>query len=527
MTCKSLLITSTSVTFELVNQAVYEVADPYDVWLNHQLVFKGISKNVCSLYGLQPDTTYEMNLVDSTGKRSSVNFQTATETICLPVRRFGAKGDGMTDDTLAIQAAIMACPKGGRVLISAGTYSVKTLFLKSHMTLEIAKGATLSYCMTAYEGAILPGYLSDSQNDDYYLGSWEGNPLDTYTALIQGIHVEQVNLIGEGLLEGNGVNWWEFPKVKRGAWRPRLLQLIHAKDVNVQGLTFQNSPSWTLHPLFSNHLNFLDLTIINPKDSPNTDGLNPESCRDVLIVGVYFSVGDDCIAIKSGKIYLGRRLKSASEAITIRNCSMNFGHGAVVIGSEMAGGVKNIWVSQCRFHETDRGLRIKTRRGRGQDGIIDGITVKNIHMEGVLVPFVINAFYFCDPDGHSDYVKTKDKLPVDDRTPYIGSLTFEAIRCTGIEISAGFFYGLPEQPIECLMLKNCDFAFAEDATSGYPAMMDDIPTYHRAGLMFNHVKTVMINRIQFQNVSGEKITLNHVEKVVMQHVDEKNGGQHH
>ncbi|MCL2558873.1 MAG: glycoside hydrolase family 28 protein [Turicibacter sp.] len=516
MKCKPILITSTSATFELENEAVYRLVETYDVLLNGELVLTGISKNVFSLYNLTPHRNYDITLRGTDGKSPTVSFETKSETMCLNVRRFGAVGDGVADDTQAIQAAIMSCCENGRVLIPAGTYHVKTIFLKSNFTLELAKGATLSYQGAFHQGAILPGYTFDAQGEEYYLGSWEGNPIDSYTALIQGINVENVNLIGEGVLDGNGHNWWGYPKVRKGAWRPRLVQLIHSKRVNLQGLTVRNSPSWTIHPLFSSDLIFADLTIINPKDSPNTDGLNPESCHHVLIVGVYFSVGDDCIAIKSGKIYLGRKLKRPSRRITIRNCSMNFGHGAVVVGSEMAGGVKDVTVSQCLFNETDRGLRIKTRRGRGKDAIVDGIYFKNIQMHRVQTPLVINKFYFCDPDGHSDYVRTKEALPVDERTPYIGKLVFEDIASEASSVAAGFFYGLPEQPISELVLKNCSFSMVSDGEADYPAMMDDISKYAQAGLIFHHVKSLVMNNVTLDGVVGEKVVLNDVDKVVME-----------
>ena len=506
--------TATSLTVELENNDVVISSARYDVFLDDVCVLTGHDQNVFSLYNLRPNTEYYMKLVAQDGAVATAYVQTEIESLCLNVRRFNAIGDGLADDTQAIQAAIMACPKFGRVLIPKGTYAVKTIFLKSDMTLELAAGATLSYQGAFHTSAMLPGYLTDPHGEEYYLGSWEGNPLDTYTALIQGINDENVNIIGLGTLEGNGHNFWDYPKVKKGAWRPRLMQFIHSKFITVQGITLQNSPSWTLHPLFSDALVFADLKIINPKDSPNTDGLNPESCSRVLIVGVYFSVGDDCIAIKAGKIYLGRKLKRATQHVTIRNCSMNFGHGAVVIGSEMAGGVKNVTVSQCLFNETDRGLRIKTRRGRGQDAIIDNICFSNIKMNRVLAPLVINNFYYCDPDGHSEYVKTKEKLPVDHRTPYIGSLRFTDIIAQDAEVAAGFFYGLPEQPIAELVLKNCEFVFADCALPGQAAMMADIPEYCRAGVITTNVRTLTLENVKFAGVAGEEFVLENVEEVV-------------
>ena len=199
-------------------------------------------------------------------------------------------------------------------------------------------------------------------------------------------------------------------KKRQTAWRPRSIFLNQCKNIVFEGIKIQNSPSWTVHPFYSDNLKFLNLEIVNPKNSPNTDGIDPESCKNVDIIGVKFSVGDDCIAIKSSKIYMGKRLRKPSANLNIRNCYMEHGHGGVVIGSEIAGGVQNVLIEKCIFKGTDKGIRVKTRRGRGKDSIINGITAENIYMDEVKVPFVINAFYFCDPDGKTKYVWTKDAL---------------------------------------------------------------------------------------------------------------------
>ena len=256
------------------------------------------------------------------------------------------------------------------------------------------------------------------------------------------------------------------------------------------------------------------MKLLSPKDSPNTDGCDPESCNGVDIIGVYFSVGDDCIAIKSGKIYMGRKYKTPSENFNIRNCSMNYGHGAVVFGSEMSGGIKNINVTQCLFNQTDRGLRIKTRRGRGKDAIIDGITFENIKMNEVLTPLVINMYYFCDPDGHSEYVHTKEALPVDDRTPYLGKFVFKDIECTNVNIAAGTFYGLPEQPIKSITLENVSFHYQLNPEAGVPAMMDFVDPMKGQGLIFNFVDEVNISNVTFDGVHSEEIQEFKVNKLV-------------
>lgn len=509
MKFKVIMLSSTSMTLELENNDVVNTKGFYNLYVNGRLIYEKENRNVVSVYQLKPDTDYEIRVGQEREECYIKRIKTHSESICLNVKRFNAKGDGVTDDTVAIQAAVICSPDNGRVFIPQGRYKVKTIFLKSNMTLELEKGATLVFDGEFYQGGILPGLTMDSKGGEYYLGSWEGNPLDSYTSLLQGINIGNVKIIGEGTLEGQGSNWWHSPKEKKGAWRPRLVQFIHSRDIMIQGLTLQNSPSWTLHPLFSRNLTFTDLKILGPKESPNTDGLNPESCENVEIIGVYFSVGDDCIALKSGKIYLGKKLKRPSKNITIRNCSMNFGHGAVVIGSEMAGGVKDVRVSQCFFNETDRGLRIKTRRGRGREGRIENIHFENIQMSKVLTPLVINSFYFCDPDGHSEYVRTKKVLPIDEGTPYLGDFTFERIHCTDCQVAAGFFYGLPEEPIRSISLKNCSFIFKEKAEEGYPAMMDDIPKYCKAGLVFNNIKEVTMENVWLEGYEGERITGNY------------------
>jgi polygalacturonase len=196
---------------------------------------------------------------------------------------------------------------------------------------------------------------------------------------------------------------------------------------------------------------------VNPWNSPNTDGCDPESCDGIRVLGVHFSLGDDCIAVKSGKIYMGRKYKTPTQNMLVENCLMESGHGAVTVGSEIAGGVRNMTVRNCFFHNTDRGLRIKTRRGRGRDSVLDDITFENISMDHVLTPFAVNSFYFCDPDGKTDYVQSRNKYPVDDRTPEIGCLTFRNIDAVNTEYAAGYYLGLPEKPLSKLKRRRKTF----------------------------------------------------------------------
>lgn len=499
--------TSRSITAELVNQDIYYAKEKYNIYINNECVVKDEARNVFSVYNLEPNTNYELAIGNDKEIFAKKEFVTDKEFVRLNVKNFGAIGDGKTEDTSMIQAAILSCPDGGCVYIPAGTYLTAPLFLKSHITIELDENATLLGVTDRNKYPILPGYTTTTdETDEYYLGTWEGNPLTSMASLITGINVEDIKIIGKGTLDGNGQNgdWWIDVKNKKRAWRPRTVFLCNCKDVVIQGLKVQNSPSWTMHPYFSENIKFLDMDIENPYNSHNTDGIDPESCKNVDIIGVKISVGDDCIAIKSGKLFMGKKFKKPSEDFTIRNCIMEKGHGSVVVGSEIAGGVRNISVSQCLFRETDRGLRIKTRRGRGKDSILDQINFSNIEMDGVYTPFVINMYYYCDPDGKSEYVYSKEALPVDEMTPSIKRLTFTDITCHNSEVAAAFFYGLPESPIEEVKLENIVFDFKEDAKPGVPAMMSFLDPVSKMGIFARHINKLTLDNVKVIGYEGKE-----------------------
>ncbi len=463
------------------------------------------SRSVRSLYGLQPDTEYSL----SDGEETLV-FRTEKESFSLDVRRFGARGDGNADDTAALQAAILCCPRDGRVVVPAGVYRTGPLFLKSHMTLELKEGAELALLTDRDRFPVLPGAIL-KDGAEYLLGTWEGNPLDCFAAALTGIGVEDVRIIGQGTVDGHAGegDWWINPKIRRGAWRGRLLYLRDCRDIAVQGITFRNSPAWNLHPCFSERLLFCDIAVEAPPDSPNTDGFDPESCRDVRVYGARFSVGDDCIAIKSGKIYMGRTYRTPCERIEIAWSAMLDGHGGVTVGSEMAGGVREVRVHHCLMRGNDRGLRIKTRRGRGKDAVVDGITFSDVRMDGVKMPLVINCMYFCDPDGHSAWVQSREAQPVDDGTPTVGTIRFERIRAEGCQACVGYILGLPERPVSRVILRDSRFSFAEDAKALVPAMAENVPACRKRGVIAQFADEVTMEGITLEGVEGEALEMIH------------------
>ena len=513
---KCVFVSARSCTVLLDEQGDYYAQYPRMLRLNGETLNEE-NRSVFSLYGLWPDTEYTLEAWKGEEKESELTFRTEKELCSLNVKRFGARGDGEKDDTSALQAAILSCPPGGRVLIPEGNYKTGPLFLKSHITVEFKPGAALYLKTDRNEFPILPGMTRTTDEEgEYLLGSWEGNPLDAFASFITGIGVEDVKLIGPGVLDGQGDkgDWWVNPKIKRGAYRPRMFYLKDCRDITVQGITVRNSPAWNLHPTFSENLSFLNVRVEAPSNSPNTDGFDPESCRQVRVYGTEFSVGDDCIAIKSGKIYMGMKYHTPCEDIEIAWCCMLDGHGGVTVGSEMAGGVKNVRVHHCYMRGNDRGLRIKTRRGRGKYGVIDGIVFDHVRMEGVKTPLVVNALYFCDPDGKSDWVQSREPQPVDGTTPTIGSIRFEHVQAAGCEACVGYILGLPERPVKEILLKDCAFSFDADAKPMIPAMASGTEECRRRGLIARFVEKLTLEHVSTEGIDGQRVDFQNVESIM-------------
>lgn len=384
------------------------------------------------------------------------------------VIKYGAKNDSSKIATEAIKKAIDAASKagGGTVYFPAGKYLTGSIHLKSNITIFIDAGAELHF----------------SDNFDDYLpmvkSRYEGVDVTSFSPLFYAYKVENISIIGRGLIDGHGKKWWDFvegykdgqsrtkwqltfeelnkdillpddaKQMKRGFLRPPFIQPMFCKNVLIEGITIQNSPFWTVNPEFCENVKIHAITINNPH-SPNTDGINPESCKNVHISDSHISVGDDCITIKSGKDAPGRKMAIPAENYTITNCTMLSGHGGVVIGSEMSGDVRKITISNCIFDGTDRGIRIKTARGRG--GIVEEIRVSNIIMKNIGQQAIVLDM---------KYAKT-DIEPVSERTPKFRNIHFSNI--TGDVNQAGYLNGLEEMPIENITFNDINM----DAKTGF------------------------------------------------------------
>jgi len=350
------------------------------------------------------------------------------------VLAFGAVGDGRTLSTEGIQRAIDACAEagGGTVRIPAGRYVTGAIFLKSRITLQIDAGAVL---------------LGSQNIEDYPViaGRWEGRERRHYASLINGDGLEDIAIVGRGTIDGRGQFWWNARKKLRYD-RGRLIGLYRCNNVLIRGLTLKNSPAWTVHPVYCRNVTISELTILNPEHSPNTDGINPDSCSNVRISNCHIDVGDDCIAIKSGRDEEGRRVGVACRNITITNCTMLAGHGGVVIGSEMSGGVRNVVISNCIFEGTRIGIRLKTQRGRG--GVVEDIRVDNIVMRNVGTAIRLNMHYHDVPPE-----------PVSERTPIFRNIHISNVTARDVQ-QAGYLKGLSEMPLADVTIRDAVFSGA-------------------------------------------------------------------
>lgn len=410
---------------------------------------------------------------------------------------YGAVGNGETLDTPAIQNAIEACSQagGGTVYVPSGKYVTGSIFLKSNITLYLDAGAIL---------------LGSQEMTDYPLidSRWEGSSRKTHANLIGGDDLENVAVVGRGVIDARGEFWWKMLMARELEHpRPRLISFGRCSNILIEGITLTNSPSWTVHPFHCENVTVSKITIINPANSPNTDGINPESCRNVHISNCHVDVGDDCVTIKSGTEHDRKRL-SPCENITITNCTMVHGHGGVVIGSEMSGDVRNVVISNCVFMGTDRGIRLKSRRERG--GVVEDIRVTNVVMKHVLCPFIMNLYYGCGAWG-TDKISDKSAWPVNEGTPRFRRIHFSHITARDVQYAAAFIYGLPEMFVEDVSFSDIHVSMDPNAEAGDPAMAPDMEPMQRAGFFACNARRLRFHNVEITDHLGPALILSGAE----------------
>lgn len=460
---------------------------------------------------------------------------------------FGAVADGKTLNTEAINNAIkdVNSKGGGKVVIPAGLWLTGPIELKSNVNLYTEQNSLILFTDDFNAYPILET-------------SFEGLETRRCQSPISAWNAENIAITGYGVFDGSGDSWRPVKKgkmtasqwksllasggvVENDVWyptagslkgakackefnnpegietdeewneirpwlRPVLLNIVKSKKVLLEGVTFKNSPSWCLHPLSCEHITIKDVKVFNPWYSQNGDALDLESCNYALIINNVFDAGDDAICIKSGKDEDGRKRGEPCQNVIVKNNVVLHGHGGFVVGSEMSGGVKNIYVSDCTFLGTDVGLRFKSTRGRG--GVVENIHIHNINM--IDIPheaLLFDLFY----GGKGAGEETEEELiarmktaipPVTEETPAFRDIHISGITANGVG-RAMFFNGLPEMPIRNIDIKNVQIT---NAKAGIVISQAENVTIDNANvetegevLKVRFAKNVKVNGEEFHN----------------------------
>lgn len=404
----------------------------------------------------------------------------------------GVKPDGIFDNTSLVQRLIDGLqPNGGTVYFPAGIYVLGSIELRSNTTIYLEAGAVIS-AIGDYEKYPVIG-------EDLVPGFTRG----TRRGIFFAVGAENICIKGEGTVNGNGENWWR--KGEDDTKRPRTIQFINCNVVNIKDIKIKNSPCWTINPICCENVCIDNVSINNPYKAPNTDGINPESCKDVRIANCYVNVGDDCLTIKSGLESDLLQKQKACENITVTNCVFAHGHGGVVIGSEMSGGVKNVTVSNCIFQNTDRGIRIKTRRKRG--GIVEDIIVNNVIMDKVIAGITANGYYNCNADPNDTSLFLEEPAPIREDTPMIRNFILSNIIMKNVRGAGIYFNGLSEAPVSNIKISNVDISMTPDGKQYYSVMAPNLRLSDGEGIYLKNVRDITITDVSIKNASEKFIVL--------------------
>jgi polygalacturonase len=422
------------------------------------------------------------------------------------LKKFGAVGDGVTLNTKAFEKAIAALTKkgGGHLVVPQGVWFTGPIVLQSNIDLHLEAGAVIQFS-------------GDEALYSVIKTSFEGLDTRRCQSPLSANGAENISITGKGVIDGNGQFWRPVKKgkmtegqwkevlerpggveSKKGYWvpnqayadaeksanmnvpkastdaewnaikrflRPVMVSLVNCKNVLLQGVIFQNSPAWNLHPLMCENIILDDVLARNPSYAQNGDALDLESCKNALIVNSKFDAGDDGICIKSGKDKDGRLRGRPCENVVVDGCTVFAGHGGFVVGSEMSGGVKNILVANCQFLGTDVGLRFKSTRGRG--GIVENIFIDNVAMTDIKTDAITFNMYYggksvAEMLADGDNPDNVTKMPVTEETPIFRNIDIKNIVCNGAG-RAMEFNGLPEMPINGIRLQNINIIAKNDA----------------------------------------------------------------
>jgi len=470
------------------------------------------------------------------------------------ITEYGAVNDGISLNTEAINRAIEECngAGGGKVVIPEGVWITGPIRLQSNVNLHVDEGAVVLFSDDFDDYPFIYTYF-EGRRDFRAMPPLYGDTLENIAITGKGIFdgsgdawrpVKKMKTTEDqweelvrsgGYVSGDGQTWWPNEQAYRVSldpdryrsiletlpdkenykafYRPALVQLVSCDRVLLEGPLFQNSPGWCIHPLMCTNLTVNDIRVKNPWYAQNGDGIDVESCTNVRITNSYFDVGDDAICIKSGKNEEGRKRGMPTRFVEVSNCVVQRGHGGFVVGSEMSGGVKDIWVSDCSFLGTDVGLRFKSTRGRG--GVVENIHIENIRMNDIARDAIIfNLFYAgLAPTemGDNPVEGLISSAPeVSEETPEFRNITISGIQCQGAERALNIM-GLPEMPVSGLKLENSVFStlmgvqclFAKDLVlDNVIIRTEEHPTLNLTNVSGAEIRAVSGNDETYMRVEG-------------------------
>jgi hypothetical protein len=457
----------------------------------------------------------------------------------LDIGRLGAVGDGKTPDTRAIQKAIDGCAAsgGGTVLIPPGRFLCGALFLRTNVNLHLAAGAAL----------VASQRFQDFPAID---GRWEGIERKTHASLINGNNLENVSLTGAGLLDGQGWPWWTAHEATRklrlerglpreaenpaGApltWpRPRLVNLIRCQNVLVDGIVAREAPSYTFHFVYCQDVVVTNVTMLG-LETQNSDGVVIDSCKQVRVNNCSIGSGGESISIKSGYNEDGRRVGLASEDIVVSNCNLQFSHGAgLAVGSETAGGVRNVLVSNCTISNARYGLHIRSPRGRG--GVVENVRLSNLSFNKIREAALMVSHFFDSirmdglwgegesTPGNPETDRTLLR-PVGEDTPSFQNFDFCGLTMGDVR-DVAIIEGLPERFITGVKIKDVRASAARSGIICRRAadiVVDDVSVNPLAQAAFaaRDVQRLEIHRLRCEGARkrGALVELENVERALI------------
>jgi polygalacturonase len=412
----------------------------------------------------------------------------------LVLTNFGAIGDGRADCTAAFKTAIQACADqgGGRVTVPAGKFFTGPIHLRSNVELHLEENSEIIFS-DRFEDYLPPVFVRVG-----------GIELYNYSPLIYARDCRNIAITGKGRLNGNAKRWWDWksgetkafvemaargkPVEERvfgtpeGRIRPSFLCLVNCTNILLEDFTIGSGPNWTIHPVYCQNTTIRRVHV--DTDGPNNDGIDPDSCRDMLIEDCTFNTGDDCVVLKSGYNEDGWRVNRPTENIVMRRCFSRQGHGGLVIGSEMSGDVRNVFMYDCTFEGTDRAIRIKSRRGRG--GVVENVYARQIRGKNLRHEVVI-----LNMDYTADRNRATNEKPPTFRNIFISDIQAEgapaAIRIVGLE----------DSPVDNIVLENLKIQTTQ-------------------GVIASHVKNLRFSNVTIAPQSGPAFRLTHAAEVLIQ-----------